>query len=73
MDEVPRASVSAPREGLATQLAQLETYVANAQEGGEALPAEVSEMIERLREIISALDGLTASLSSEGASPRQSE
>jgi len=50
------------RAGLATQLRQLEAFVARSEAEGEVLPPEAAEMIARLREIVQALDGLTASM-----------
>jgi hypothetical protein len=55
----------AGREGLASQLRELEAFVARSEAEGEALPAEAIEMIERLREIVRALDDLTSSLGEE--------
>ena len=52
---------AAGREGLATQLRVLEDFVARSEAQGDALPPEAREMILRLREIVQALDGLTAS------------
>lgn len=54
-------AAAAGRDGLATQLRELESYVANAEAIGRALPPEATEMIARLRELVRALDGLTAS------------
>ena len=55
-----------PRDGLATQLRQLEDFVARAESDGEELPPAALEMIARLREIMQALDGLGSTL---GATP----
>lgn len=51
---------ASPRDGLAAQLHHLEAFVARAESDGEALPREAMEMVARLREIMQALDGLTA-------------
>lgn len=59
------AGAASGREGLATQLRELEAFVARTEAGGESLPPEAVEMIERLREIVRALDGLTSSLDAE--------
>ena len=59
----------APRDGLATQLRQLEDFVARAESDGEELPPAALEMIARLREIMKALDGLSATLSGGPAEP----
>jgi hypothetical protein len=63
-DEVPTAA-STGREGLATQLRELEDFVARSDAAGEPLPPEALEMVSRLREIVKALDGLTSSLDTE--------
>lgn len=54
------------RDGLAAQLRDLEAFVARSDAAGDPLPPEAREMIERLREIVAALDGLTASLGDPG-------
>ena len=59
----------APRDGLATQLRQLEDFVARAESDGEDLPPAALEMIARLREIMQALDGLTSTLGGTVAPP----
>jgi len=43
------------REGLATQLRELEEFVARSDAAGEPLPPEALEMVTRLREIVKAL------------------
>jgi hypothetical protein len=67
MSEEGRLSgeAAAGREGLASQLRELEAFVAKSEAAGEPLPPEATEMIERLREIVRALDGLTSSLGEE--------
>jgi len=60
-DALPNAA-AAGREGLASQLRELEAFIGKATANGEELPPEALEMIERLREIVKALDALTASL-----------
>ena len=60
---------AAGREGLATQLRALEDFVARSEAVGDALPPEAMEMVARLREIVRALDGLTASV----AAPEREE
>ena len=60
-DGLPDAA-AAGRDRLASQLRELEAFVARAEADGDALPPEAREMIERLREIVRALDGLTSSL-----------
>ena len=63
-DRIPDVA-AAGREGLATQLRELEAFVAMSEARGEPLPPTAMEMIERLREIVRALDGLTSSLDPE--------
>jgi hypothetical protein len=55
-------TASAGRAGLAAQLQHLEAFVARSESAGEELPPEAVEMMTRLREIVRALDGLTASM-----------
>ena len=66
-DQTPNApnEAAAGREGLATQLRELEDFVARSDAAGEPLPPEALEMVSRLREIVKALDGLTSSLDTE--------
>lgn len=64
-DDERLPGAAAGREGLATQLRELEAFVASSEAAGEALPPEAVEMVARLREIVRALDGLTASLGEE--------
>ena len=59
------APAPSPREGLAAQLRQLEEFVARAESQDGELPPEGMEMIARLREIMQALDGLSASFGEE--------
>ena len=61
-DSTHDAPASSPREGLAEQLRHLEEFVTQATVQGEEMPPEAVEMIARLREIMAALDGLSASL-----------
>ena len=56
-----------PRDGLASQLRQLEEFVARTESDGDELPPAAVEMIARLREIMQALDGLSSTLG--GAAP----
>jgi len=62
-------SAVAGRDGLAAQLRQLEAFAARSASAGETLPPQALEMIERLREIVQALDGLTASMAEEPGVP----
>lgn len=56
------ASAAAGRAGLVAQLRQLEDFAARAVREGDTLPPQATEMILHLREIVQALDGLTASM-----------
>lgn len=56
------ASAAAGRAGLLAQLRQLEDFAARTVREGDALPPQATEMIMHLREIVQALDGLTASM-----------
>jgi hypothetical protein len=64
-DTVDPGAAAAGRSDLASQLRELEAFVAQSEAAGEALPPAAAEMVERLREIVRALDGLTASLDEE--------
>jgi hypothetical protein len=55
-------SAAAGRAGLLAQLRQLESFAARTVAEGDALPPQATEMILHLREIVNALDGLTASM-----------
>ena len=61
-DENRMPDAVAGRAELATQLRELEAFVARSEESGETLPPAAVAMIERLREIVRAIDGLTSSL-----------
>jgi hypothetical protein len=69
-EELPGAA--AGLDGLATQLSELEAFVARAEADGDEVPPEALEMVERLREIVRALDGLTSSLAADDATPKPS-
>lgn len=53
---------AAERAGLVAQLRELEAFVEKSDAAGESLPVEAREMVERLREIVRALEALTSSL-----------
>jgi hypothetical protein len=53
---------AAGRASLAAQLRQLEDFAARAATEGDSVPPQATEMIAHLREIVQALDGLTASM-----------
>ena len=58
-------NAAAGRAGLLAQLRQLEEFAARTVSEGGSLPPQASEMILHLREIVDALDGLTASMGGE--------
>ena len=62
-----------PREGLAQQLRQLEEFVARTEGDGDEMPAEAVEMIARLKEIMEALDGLSASMGEDLSKARRDD
>jgi hypothetical protein len=70
------ASAAAGRAGLLAQLRQLEDFAARTVSEGDSLPPQATEMILHLREIVNALDGLTASTGESapsGASARSAD
>lgn len=67
--ESGKPSVPPPREELAAQLRQLEEFVARTELQGDEMPPEATEMIARLRDIMQALDGLSASFSDAQSLP----
>jgi hypothetical protein len=69
----PGASSPSPRDGLAQQLRQLEEFVARTESSGDEMPAEAVEMIARLREIMEALDGLSASMGDDLSKARRDD
>ena len=68
-DDEELTGAAAGRAGLATQLRELEAYVARSEASGDELPPEALEMIARLREIVQALDGLTSSMGDTNDQP----
>ena len=46
-------------------IAELEAFIAQTEARGEAVPAEARQMLDRLRELMAALKGLTDSLAPE--------
>lgn len=68
-DERDLGGAAAGRAGLATQLRELEAFVALSEARGDEFPPEALEMIARLREIVQALDGLTSSIADAATPP----
>ncbi|HET9012882.1 MAG TPA: hypothetical protein VFN38_13745, partial [Gemmatimonadaceae bacterium] len=50
------------REAFTASLAALQAEIAATEARGAPVPAEAHEMVTRLREVVAALDGLTASI-----------
>ncbi len=71
--DVSGMSITSPREGLAQQLRQLEDFVTRTESEGGEMPAEAVEMIARLREIMAALDGLSASMGDGPSTARRDD
>jgi hypothetical protein len=67
----------APDQGLmgpgGDPVAELEKFIAEAQARGDAVPLEAYEMLARLRELMAALRGLTASLAQRPPDEEASE
>jgi hypothetical protein len=66
------SSAAVGRANLAAQLRQLEDFAARTVSEGDSVPPQATEMIAHLREIVQALDGLTASMT-ERSTPHQTE
>jgi hypothetical protein len=64
-DDAARAAEG--RADLVAQLRHLEAFAARAASEGDSLPPQATEMIAHLREIVQALDGLTASMAEQQA------
>jgi hypothetical protein len=61
-------SAAAGPAGLVALLRQLVDFAARTVAEGEALPPQATEMILHLREIVNALDGLTATMNESASS-----
>ena len=70
-DPAPDEAVNAAtgRAGLLAQLRQLEDFAARTTADGGSLPPQATEMILHLREIVDALDGLSASMGGTAPQP----
>ncbi|MFN2567703.1 MAG: hypothetical protein ABR499_22135 [Gemmatimonadaceae bacterium] len=58
-----------PSEPLADPVAELEEFIADTERRGEPVPPEARMMLARLRELMSALHGLTASFDERAQPP----
>ena len=56
------AGTSEHREAFSASLVALQAEIAATEARGAPVPAEAHEMVMRLREVVEALDGLTASI-----------
>ena len=56
------AGPSEHREAFSASLVALQAEIAATESRGAPVPAEAHEMVQRLREVVEALDGLTASI-----------
>jgi cob(I)alamin adenosyltransferase len=61
-DEQPQNPLAAQRVQLEGQVGQLQAFLDAAAARGEDVPPEASAMLERLREIVTALHRLSASI-----------
>ena len=57
----------------ADPVAELEAYIAETEARGEPVPPEARVMLERLRELMSALRGLTASFDARAEAGERAE
>ncbi len=62
MSDPIKEAAATGRAGLESQLRELEAFVARTEAGGESLPPEAVEMVQRLREIVHALEQLTSGM-----------
>ena len=65
----PLSPLAAQREQLEGQVGQLQAFLDAAAARGEEVPPEASAMLDRLREIVVALDRLSASIADSGNEP----
>lgn len=57
------------REAFSASLAALQAEIAASEARGAPVPTEAREMVVRLREVVEALDGLTASIGDGARTP----
>ena len=62
-DEQAPNPLAAQRQQLEGQVGQLQAFLEAAAARGEEVPPEANAMLDRLREIVTALDRLSASIS----------
>lgn len=64
--------MSGPKDGIPNlggdPVAELEAFIAQSEARGEPVPPEARAMLERLRELMAALKGLTASFEDRAGS-----
>jgi hypothetical protein len=68
-DEQPANPLAAQRQQLEGQVGQLQAFLDAAAARGEDVPPEASAMLDRLREIVTALDRLSASIADAQSEP----
>jgi hypothetical protein len=64
-----RGPLAAQRDQLEGQVGQLQAYLDAAATRGEEVPPEASAMLDRLREIVAAVDRLSASIAQAASEP----
>ena len=64
-----RSPLAAQREQLEGQVGQLQAFLDAAASRGEEVPPEARAMLDRLREIVAAVDRLSASITQAGTEP----
>ena len=62
-----------PASGGGDPVAELEKFIAESEARGDSVPLEAYEMLTRLRELMAALRGLTASLAQQPQMEERSE
>ena len=62
-----------PASGEGDPVAELEKFITESEARGDSVPLEAYEMLTRLRELMAALRGLTASLAQQPQTEERSE
>jgi hypothetical protein len=70
---VTGAEEQEPASGGGDPVAELERFIAESEARGDTVPLEAYEMLARLRELMAALRGLTASLAQRSPTEESSE
>ena len=69
-DGIPKDGIPKPA---GDPIAELEAFIAETEARGEAVPPEAHAMLARIRELMDALRGLTASFEEREKAPDQDE